>query len=263
VPLALLALGAALLVPGIVGTASGTQWVAELMEGEVPLEKGDYYLCYPASSTQPRMSARFTNVDTGEGYDTTPLAGTPISRGSVQAFARVTIAQAGVYEPSVSGVFDRSISRLALYKPFAPLVGPVLMMVGGALTLVASLVVTLALATSRSTAAVLLSSVPGPISPRSRRTAVTLALIPLTGWLGIHRMYMGRWISGFAQLFTLGGVLAWWVIDIVVLARGKMKDGRGRVVMSRRARMGYLQRPAGPAPLSAAMIDAPGLLRCS
>ena len=39
-----------------------------------------------------------------------------------------------------------------------------------------------------------------PIKPKSRSVAIALASIPYTGWLGIDRFYLGRYITGVLKL---------------------------------------------------------------
>ena len=63
---------------------------------------------------------------------------------------------------------------------------------------------------------------------KSRKVALILACIPHTGWLGIHRMYLGYTGIGILQFLTAGGMFIWWIYDIVKIARGKMTDKSGR-----------------------------------
>ena len=66
----------------------------------------------------------------------------------------------------------------------------------------------------------------------------TLALILsiFLGMFGADRFYIGRTGLGILKLLTIGGYLAWWVFDIVLLLQERMKDDRGREV--RRPRPG-------------------------
>ena len=65
-------------------------------------------------------------------------------------------------------------------------------------------------------------------SPKNPRVAFTLAC--LGGFLGLHRFYTGRPLTGLARFFTLGGLFVWWLIDAAVLLTGRFKDGEGRVL---------------------------------
>lgn len=60
--------------------------------------------------------------------------------------------------------------------------------------------------------------------------AIALILTLLLGFVGAHRFYAGRTGTGLAMLFTLGGLGIWWLIDIVVVATGQLKDDEGKWV---------------------------------
>lgn len=57
--------------------------------------------------------------------------------------------------------------------------------------------------------------------------AVVLSAIPITGLLGIDRMYTGRIGLGILKLITLGGVGVWWIVDMCLMGMGSAKDGDG------------------------------------
>ncbi|MCD5411876.1 TM2 domain-containing protein [Thermodesulfovibrionales bacterium] len=50
------------------------------------------------------------------------------------------------------------------------------------------------------------------------------------GVLGIDRFYLGKIGTGILKLITLGGFGLWWLIDLIMLATGKMKDSEGKIV---------------------------------
>lgn len=57
-----------------------------------------------------------------------------------------------------------------------------------------------------------------------------LGLLGLTvffGWSGLHRIAAGKVATGLLMLFTLGGLLVWWVIDIILVAMGLFTDDKG------------------------------------
>lgn len=66
---------------------------------------------------------------------------------------------------------------------------------------------------------------------RAGPTNFTIAWVLLTflGWLGIHRMYMGKWITGIIYLFTLGlfgiGILYdfWTLNDQVTMTNARSR----------------------------------------
>lgn len=63
-------------------------------------------------------------------------------------------------------------------------------------------------------------------SDRSWGTAVCLSIF--LGWLGVDRFYLGSAWLGLIKLFTFGGFLLWWIIDIILLLCGAVRDGEGR-----------------------------------
>ena len=48
------------------------------------------------------------------------------------------------------------------------------------------------------------------------------------GVLGVHRFYLGRVATGIMQFFSAGGLVVWWIVDLVNIATGDFTDGRGR-----------------------------------
>ena len=67
------------------------------------------------------------------------------------------------------------------------------------------------------------------VSSRYSR-AIALILTLLLGFVGAHRFYVGRTATALAMLFTLGGLGIWWLIDIVIVASGQLKDNEGKRV---------------------------------
>jgi len=63
------------------------------------------------------------------------------------------------------------------------------------------------------------------VSPKSK--VATLILAIFLGWLGIHRFYAGRYISGAVYLFTYGVFYCGWILDIILIIMGKFKDKNG------------------------------------
>ncbi|WP_294366127.1 TM2 domain-containing protein [uncultured Ruminococcus sp.] len=60
---------------------------------------------------------------------------------------------------------------------------------------------------------------------KSKTTALILSI--LLGELGIDRFYLGYTGLGILKLITAGGFGIWWLIDVILIATGKMtaKDG--------------------------------------
>jgi TM2 domain-containing membrane protein YozV len=66
------------------------------------------------------------------------------------------------------------------------------------------------------------------ISHKDWNTAIVLSIF--LGIVGADRFYVGRLDLGLLKLLTFGGYSIWWVIDIILLCRGRMKDGSGKRV---------------------------------
>ncbi len=66
----------------------------------------------------------------------------------------------------------------------------------------------------------------GPNAPKDWLVALLLSIF--LGTLGVDRFYMGYVGLGILKLFTLGGCGIWWLIDVILIATGSMKDAQGR-----------------------------------
>lgn len=67
-----------------------------------------------------------------------------------------------------------------------------------------------------------------PISPRSRTVAAILCWF--LGVFGVHRFYVGKIGTGVAQIFTLGGLGIWALVDFIWILTGTWKDKDERVL---------------------------------
>ena len=63
-------------------------------------------------------------------------------------------------------------------------------------------------------------------SIRTRRTSLILCIF--LGWLGIHRFYNRKYVTGLIQMFRFGGYSIWWLIDIFQIFSGGFRDKNGR-----------------------------------
>lgn len=70
-----------------------------------------------------------------------------------------------------------------------------------------------------------------PVSPRSRLLTLILALLMFCLVGGLHRIYVGKVISGIIQLLTGGGFVIWQLIDIFRILIGSFDDKEGRLIL--------------------------------
>ena len=56
---------------------------------------------------------------------------------------------------------------------------------------------------------------------------VALILTIFLGELGIDRFYLGYIGTGILKLITCGGFGIWWLIDLIMIATGKLKPKDG------------------------------------
>lgn len=72
-------------------------------------------------------------------------------------------------------------------------------------------------------------SVAAPVSNTSKFYP-TFFLGIFLGMFGVHRFYVLKIGTGILQLFTLGGLGFWWLLDIIIILRGKFKDKNGVLI---------------------------------
>lgn len=66
----------------------------------------------------------------------------------------------------------------------------------------------------------------------SKNFIILLVLSIFLGSIGIDRFYLGKIGTGVVKLITFGGLGIWWLIDLIIIVSGNMKDAEGRVVRS-------------------------------
>lgn len=74
---------------------------------------------------------------------------------------------------------------------------------------------------------------PGYLAPPGRDWLVALLLSIFLGSLGIDRFYLGKIGTGLLKLVTFGGLGIWWLIDVILIATGAMRDAQGRPLIRR------------------------------
>jgi len=71
--------------------------------------------------------------------------------------------------------------------------------------------------------------IPAPVGPGMPKDwLVSLLLSIFLGYFGIDRFYMGYVGLGIVKLLTFGGCGVWWLIDIILIATGSLRDAQGR-----------------------------------
>lgn len=69
------------------------------------------------------------------------------------------------------------------------------------------------------------------IMDKSEKSFVsTLLLCLLLGFLGAHRFYAGKIVSGVFMLLTFGGFGIWSFIDLIIIACGNFRDKEGLLI---------------------------------
>ncbi len=62
---------------------------------------------------------------------------------------------------------------------------------------------------------------------QKRNWTVTALISFFLGGLGIDRFYLGYTGLGVLKLITFGGCSVWWLVDLILILTGKMKDAQG------------------------------------
>lgn len=62
-------------------------------------------------------------------------------------------------------------------------------------------------------------------SHKKKRTALLLCIF--TGMFGGHYFYVGRFMRGLLAMFTFNFLFIGWLLDIIKIMRGRLKDNDG------------------------------------
>lgn len=63
---------------------------------------------------------------------------------------------------------------------------------------------------------------------KEKRKTVALIISIFLGEIGIDRFYLGYIGLGILKLITVGGFGIWWLIDVILIASGKMRTKSGQ-----------------------------------
>ncbi len=66
-----------------------------------------------------------------------------------------------------------------------------------------------------------------PVMGGNRSWTTTAFLCMFLGWLGVHRFYNGRVVSGIFQLLTFGGFGIWTLVDLIMIFTDSFTDDMG------------------------------------
>jgi TM2 domain-containing membrane protein YozV len=72
---------------------------------------------------------------------------------------------------------------------------------------------------------------PATLSASEKRILPAFLLCFFLGVLGIHRFYVGKIGTGLIQMFTLGGLGIWALIDFIMILMGAFKDKAGNKII--------------------------------
>ena len=70
-----------------------------------------------------------------------------------------------------------------------------------------------------------------PLATGGKDWLVALLLSIFLGSLGIDRFYLGYMGLGILKLLTCGGLGVWWLVDLILIAAGKMTDKNGQALV--------------------------------
>jgi TM2 domain-containing membrane protein YozV len=73
-----------------------------------------------------------------------------------------------------------------------------------------------------------MSMTTSPMTTTQKSWIAAVLLCFFLGALGIHRFYVGKVGTGILQLFTLGGLGIWVLVDFILILVGSFRDKQGQ-----------------------------------
>lgn len=73
---------------------------------------------------------------------------------------------------------------------------------------------------------------------KSKSWLATYLLCLFFGFFGAHRFYTGFKLIGVLQLFSVGGMLIWWFIDLFAITLGKYHDSNDVIIAGPQSKVG-------------------------
>lgn len=80
--------------------------------------------------------------------------------------------------------------------------------------------------------------------PKQRHFLAVFFLSFMWGIVGVDRMYLGKWGTGFLKLVTLGGLGIWVLTDLTMIMAGTMRDKQGREMLQFAEYKGFAYKTA-------------------
>ena len=80
--------------------------------------------------------------------------------------------------------------------------------------------------------------------PKQRHFLAVFFLSFMWGIVGVDRMYLGKWGTGFLKLITLGGLGIWILTDLTMIMAGTMRDKQGREMLQFAEYKGFAYKTA-------------------